>query len=236
MNSQTIKSNKNLDGLGKIIREFGMNTSTHGIPGIVRSKSIHNYVFWSICFLTFTGTMIYFVTQSIRAYFQYATQTTVDTVNEWPQIFPAVTICNYSPFCFDQFIGSYLNYTDEYNSTDRSAFSSAQAKRINTFLQSKLNHNEPLDELYFSLDSMLITCVYNGANCSATDFNHFISPVYGRCYTFNAQSNNIHNGELHFNNENGATGKLELSLYVHSHQYVPFYSDGKQFVQDVVFI
>ena len=129
-----------------------------------------------------------------------------------------------------------MNYTNGYNSTDRSNFSSTQAQHIHTFLQYKLNHNESLDDFYYSIDSMLIRCVYNGANRSTKDFTHFISPLYGHCYTFNAQSDHIRNGGLHYNNENGYTGKLELSLYAHSHQYVPFYSDGDVWIQNILLI
>ena len=43
----------------------------HGIPGIARSRSKLNGLFWSVSFLAFTRVMIYFVVQSIRNYFQY---------------------------------------------------------------------------------------------------------------------------------------------------------------------
>ena len=217
MSSQVVKPKVNLDGFRPIIRGFGLNTCTYSIPGIERSQILHNRTFWSLCFLVFTGTTLYFVTQSRRVYFRYTTQTTVDTVNESPQLFPVAVICNYSPCRFDRFIEPYLNYTNDYNATDRSTFSSAQT--------------ELLDNLYYSLDSMLIRCVCSGPNCSTSDF---ISPSYGRCYTFNAQSNHIYNGELHYNNENGDTGKLEFSLYAHSHQCVPFYADGEQSVRDII--
>jgi hypothetical protein len=74
---------------------------------------------------------------------------------------------------------------------------------------------------------MLIKCAYNGGNCSTSDFIQFISPVYGLCYTFNAQSNDINSGKLHYNNENGYSGELNLRLYMQSQQYVPFLSEGK---------
>ena len=42
-----------------IIREFCLNTSTHALPSIARSESIHNRLFWSISFLAFLAIMIY---------------------------------------------------------------------------------------------------------------------------------------------------------------------------------
>ena len=94
-----------------IIREFALNTSTHALPGIARSQSKHNRIFWSISFLTFTGIMIYFVVQSLRNYFQYPTQTSVSIVVERSQIFPAVTICNYGAGRSDMSSAEYLNFT-----------------------------------------------------------------------------------------------------------------------------
>lgn len=219
-----------LKGNRAILQEFGLNTSTHGIPGIARSQSIHNRTFWSITFFVFTGIMLYFVIETILAYYGYPTQTSVSFSDQWPQVFPAVTICNYSPFVYDRFIESYLNYTNELNltnTTNTSVFSAEQASYISDFLQYKLNKNESLIDFYYPLSSMLISCVYNNGNCSAADFIPFISPVYGLCYTYNALVDHINNGSLHYNNENGYSGQLQLDLYVHSHQYVPYLSDGK---------
>ena len=213
-----------------IIKEFSLNTSTHGIPGIARSRSIHNRIFWSIHFLAFASIMFYFIVEAVLAYYGYPTQTSISFADEWPQAFPAVTICNYSPFRRDQFLGPYLNYTNALNltnTTDTSTFTTQQALYISEFLQTKLNRNESLDDFYYPLSAMLIKCVYNGANCSAADFVKFTSPVYGLCYTFNAQTPYINNGTVHYNNENGDSGELQLDLYIQSHQYVPYLTDGK---------
>ena len=56
-----------------IIKEFSLNTSVHGIPGIARSQSIHNRVFWLISFIAFTGIITYFVVTAILAYYSYPT-------------------------------------------------------------------------------------------------------------------------------------------------------------------
>ena len=231
MQSSSVETESNTDPRRVIIREFGFNTSTHGIPGIARSQSLHNRIFWSISFVGFFGIMSFFVTQAILAYYSYPTQTLVRFANQWPQPFPAVTICNYSPFRYDQFIESYLNYTNTFNltnttNTDRTAFTQQQASYIYSYLQYKLNRNESVNQIFFSLSSMLIKCIYNGKNCSSDDFVTFQSSTYGLCYTFNAPTSAINNGSIHYNNENGQSGKLHLDLYIHSHQYVPFISDG----------
>jgi hypothetical protein len=98
-----------------IIREVALNTSTHGIPGITRSQSLLNRLFWTISLLSFSGILLYFITQSIRAYFAYPVQTSVSTIVERVQAFPAVTFCNFSPLRYDRFSEPFFNYTDSIN-------------------------------------------------------------------------------------------------------------------------
>ena len=228
--SEALKDEKYLFSRRRsILREFSLNTSTHGIPGIARSRSVPNRVFWSVSLVIYTSIMLYFIIQSIRQYFQYPTQTSVSIDLEWPQNFPAVTICNYSPLRYDLFSDPFLAYIraehpTRVNASDR--FSPEHANLIRDFFQYKLNRGESLLDYFYSLESMLISCVYNGLNCSEKDFIAFLSPHFGLCYTLNAKTDQIRNGTLYTNTDNGQPGSLELRLYVHSHQYVPYFSDG----------
>lgn len=80
--SSGIKDEKELRRPRSIMKEFSLNTSTHDLPGIARSESIHNCVFWSISFICFTGIMIYFVAEAILEYFKYPAQIDVDIIRE----------------------------------------------------------------------------------------------------------------------------------------------------------
>ncbi|CAF1227990.1 unnamed protein product [Adineta steineri] len=222
-------SNKKRQRVGSVIKEFGLNTSAHGFPGIARSQTIHNRVFWTVSLLIFLGVMIYFVTESIIAYFQYSTQTSVTVVVEYPQAFPAVTVCNYSPLRYDRFISPFLNYTNARNltnTTNTTNFTMEQASYIQEFLIYKLNQNESLNDYFYSLDSMMVSCNYNNMPCTTTNFTWFISPLYGLCYTFNALLKSTGQAGLHYNGDNGGNVLLELSFYVHRKQYVPYVSNG----------
>jgi hypothetical protein len=210
-----------------IIREFSLNTSAHGIPGIARSQSIPNTIFWSICFTVFTAVALYFIIQEIRSYFDYTTQTSVNMINEWPQYFPAFTICNLAPVRYDRFIGPFLNYTATLNITDTNdttTISLQQAKYMGDFFQMRINRNESINEFFFPLSAMLIKCVFNGRSCSAVNFTSFSSSSYGLCYTFNAKLKNVKN--VRYSDEYGGPGNLYLRFYVHSHQYVPYIREG----------
>ncbi len=178
----------------------------------------------------FAAIMVYFVAEAILAYFGYPTQFNLDVVSEWPQYFPAVTICNSSPLRFDKFIQSFLNYTNSLNltnSNDTSTLSSLQATYISDFLINKINKNESLESMFYSPSSMLYICTYNSLPCSTADFISFTSSAYGLCYTFNVKPINSSDDSVRYGNENGGNGILDLELYVHSHQYVPYLRQGK---------
>ena len=212
-----------------IIKEFSLNTSTHGIPGIARSQSTCNRLFWVISLLLFTGTMSFFIVQGIQIYFTYPTQTSVDVIIEWPQAFPAVTICNYSPLRYDRFnspFQRYLKLLNIINSTESTEMKIDHVGYIRSFLLYKLNRDESLDEYFYPLNSMLMSCNYNGLSCSTKNFTSFVSPSYGFCYTFNAKLKNTSRNGIRYNTDNGRIGLLELRLYVHHQQYIPYMSNG----------
>ncbi|CAF2800664.1 unnamed protein product [Rotaria sp. Silwood2] len=228
-NPKVLEPHPKVQRPGSIIKEFCLNTSTHGLPGIARSQSIPNRIFWSVSTLAFTGIMIYFIVQAIHAYFEYPSQTSVSVIFEWPQAFPAVTICNYSPIRYEKFIGSFLNYTNSLNltnTTDTTNFTATQSLYIDDFLIHKFNQGDSFMDFFYPLEEMMISCAYNGMSCSAANFTWFLSAVYGMCYTFNAKLKNATNDGIRYNADYGGNGVLELRLYVHRHQYVPYRSNA----------
>lgn len=208
-----------------IIREFCLNTSTHALPGIARSESIHNRAFWLVSFISFSGIMIYFIVTAIIAYFQYPTSIDISYVRERPQYFPAFSLCNGSPLVYEHIIGPLLNFSNATTSTstnNTAMFNESQVNDLWELLIYKTNKND-LSELYFfSLSSMLRVCIYNFQSCSANDFIPFLSSYYGLCYTFNAKLQNNTYESVRYTNQNGGDGKLYLGLYIYSHQYVPY--------------
>jgi hypothetical protein len=219
-----------------IIREFCANTSAHALPGIARSQTMHNRMFWAISFIIFTGIMVYFVTAAVIAYFHYPTSIDINIVSEWPQYFPAVSICNVSPMRLDRFSEPFLNFTRENNLTspNSSAFSAYQLSNIGKFVGVGLNRNLSLGEYFFSLPSMLYSCIFNNQPCSPSDFISFTSSTYGSCYTFNAQLKENKNRTVRYVNQYGGEGSLSLEFFIHSHQYVPNIYNGMPLSFDVI--
>ena len=215
-----------------IIREFSLNTSTHGLPGMARSESNHNFIFWLISFLAFTVIMIYFVTRAITGYFEYPTQIDVNIIREWPQYFPAVSICNAAIFRFDAFMQALVNYTNapivtNQSNTTTTTSTQSPVSLFLSFIRHLLNSNTTLLPYFFLLPSMLKRCTFNSVPCSADDFITFTSASYGLCHTFNAKMKNNGTNSVRYSNQHGGNGMLELELYVHSHLYVPLLSSGR---------
>ncbi|CAF3313256.1 unnamed protein product [Rotaria sp. Silwood2] len=137
-----------------IIHEFCLNTSTYALPGIARSETLRNRLFWSISFLLFTGIRIYFVIQSIIRYFDYPTTIDVSYDNDSQQYFPAFTFCNIAIFRFDRFIEPFLNYTNFLNLTDTNdttTISPYQANLVESFMLHKINKDVSLEDYFFSI-------------------------------------------------------------------------------------
>ncbi|UJR11174.1 hypothetical protein I4U23_015355 [Adineta vaga] len=202
----------------------------HGVPGIARSESIHNRIFWSISFISFTIVMIYFVVKSILSYYEYPTQIDINIIREWPQYFPAVSICNAGPFRLDRFLEAFYNYTDRINATNtnnRSELPLSMVDYIGSFVIDSINANQSLNPYFYSLSSMLYTCRFNSYPCTIDNFISFISVTHGLCHTFNAKMKNETNENyVRYGNEHGGNGLLEMEFYVHSHQYIPYYWTG----------
>jgi hypothetical protein len=230
IDAEVLKPDPQFHRRRSIIREFSLNTATHGIPSIARSQNIPNRIFWIVSTLVCTGVMLFFIVQSIINFFNYPTQTSVSIIVDRSQPFPAVSICNYSPLRFDTFIGPFLNYTNSLgltNTTDNSTISSDQANYIRDFFQYLFNNDyiASLTAYLFPLQSMLLSCSYNGQSCNTTDFISFVSSTYGICYTFNAKLKS-NQTRLRTVTDNGGPGKLQLRLYAYSNQYVPYVSEG----------
>jgi hypothetical protein len=231
MTQEAWKPESPKSGRRSIIREFALTTSAHGLPSIARSQTKHNCILWIIACLVFTGIMLSFIIQSIQAYFGYPTQTSVSIVVERSQAFPAVTFCNYAPARFDRVIVPFLNYTNSLNLTNTNdtsitAFTPELAVMLREFLQKQFNAGDAINEYFFSINIMLMSCSYNGQTCTADDFISFLSSTYGRCYTFNAKTKTTNGSDVRYTTDNGGPGRLELLLYAQNQLYVPYIQNG----------
>lgn len=213
-----------------ILREFCLNTSVHGLSGIARSQSIVNRVYWSVTCIGFIALTIYFCVETVREYFKYPFQTVVSINLERPAKFPAFTLCNVCPLRIDHFVEPFSRYMLTRNISirgDMNYFNDDNSLSIRDYLNTRIDHNESINDYFYSLESMLISCKYNNIPCNASDFIWFLSTKYGICYTFNARLKGVPDGGIRDSNSGGQRGILKLAFYVHSHLYVPYMTDSK---------
>lgn len=214
-----------------IIHEFCATTTAHGLPSIARSQSIHNRIFWIISFIGFFGATTYFIVIAIQAYFDYETKMDINYDKQWPQNFPAVSVCSMSPFRLDQLyepLVNFINRTTSTNGTPTDNQPTFDLRFLNNFMIDTLNRNQSLEPYAFSLASILQFCSFNGIPCSADNFTTFYSFTYGLCFTFNARLKDLDDGGIRLGNLNGGIGVLSLGFYVHTNQYLPYVSPGKR--------
>ena len=213
-----------------IIHEYASNTSTHGLYGVAHGRSKHSRIFWAMAFLIVAGVMVYFITRTIISFFAYSTQISMSVVAEQEQVFPAVTVCNYSPIRSDYLFGPFFNYTNSRNLTNPNQppmITPQLANILRQYLLEKLNNNQSIAEHFFSLGTLMISCTYNDIPCAVADFTSFQSSDHGMCYTFNARSKDANKSAIRKTNANGGSGLLQIRLYAQSHLYVPFAAQGQ---------
>lgn len=205
-------SNSSLkDELKRKLKNAAEETTSHGIPHILRTRNVFLKIMWSIFLLASLGYCIYFITKMLIQYFQFQTSTSIDYIQETPAQFPAITICNTNPIKledgnaflqyltnkFDNYecLQQYENYSYSdkidgykacYNVTSSYAFLTRQMDKVRRYIANENMSDQNRSIFGFDLkNDMLLTCEFNKIPCNADNFTQFWSKIYGNCYTFN---------------------------------------------------
>jgi len=167
-------------------KEILYNSMAQAILNIIDTPYLILKIFLFICVLTSSAFSAYLVIQSFLAYFAYEVSTTTRTLSETPAPFPKVTICNYNPFTtlasidflrqinhltrpdIDMFNETQLN---KFSYRDKQAFFIEIYSSATSFLLSNTSvSDEYRKTLGHSLSDILISCSFNGYQCTANDF------------------------------------------------------------------
>jgi len=84
------------------------------------------------------------------------------------------------------------------------------------FISNATSNQTYLQSIGFTIDSLLISCYFNGLPCTASDFSWFYDFNYGNCYTFNKNTTSIKTIS-----KAGPTYGLQLELFTG----IPGYQD-----------
>ena len=161
-------------------------------------------------------------------FFQWQTNTNNNFIRTPDAEFPAVTICNLNSF--DMTANNYTSYyinqtlarknyssvvtaTNQQNAMQQIADTKEMIKAA--FMADNSLTNEQLQSFGWTLETMLISCFFDGFPCDATNFTWSYSYDYGNCYTFNYELNDSGNTKAPIRTANSgpATG-LSLELFV----------------------
>lgn len=167
--------------------------------------------------------------QSIQAFFSYSVVTNFKSLRESPVEFPAVTICNLYPVDPVSYVTSsdYIkkalkmsNLDAKINLSSLNKDSFHSVTLTSNVLKSYIISDQSLtdkdvEKLGFTIDSMLLSCFYNGIRCYPSDFTWFYSFEYGNCYTFNAKlDSNGTQVPARFTSKTGPASGLTIEIFV----------------------
>jgi hypothetical protein len=216
-NNDNNKDNKKEQTFKKIFIEWASKSSAHGFPGLSNKNS--NYVIrivWIILMLTSWSYCFYTIIKTLRNYFEFGCDSKIDYINQTPFPFPAIDICNLSPFGYNLFnqqvidiLVNDIEYADNMSNQtieqeiiekyygiigDRSPLEKHHEVVGNDlrFYEFFYQQNKQLfDTIPHNLSSILFNCVFKNKKCSTNDFKRYRNFFYGSCYRFNWDINNL---------------------------------------------
>jgi hypothetical protein len=184
-----MKSENNTPLLKKIIVEWILNSSAHGLPKIFRNSNTLLKIIWLCCFLVSGSTCIFSIIRTLNDYLTYPTFISTQIIQEVPTYFPAVTLCNLKTVnktkSKNYLISSVEQLERSWFQTPLEYITSQQYMTQSIINNDKNLTDETRKELGFEMKDMLVSCMYKYQNCYPYDFTYFYDPLYGNCYTFN---------------------------------------------------
>lgn len=163
----------------------------------------------------------------------YPTQTRVYIRLNRSQIFPAVTICSGNPVRYDKFLGPLISYIRTHNLsmsppniTRDDVYNGVFSFVVDLFNQNK---TDQMLSYGFQLEDILLDCSYNGYNCQNM-WTKTMSPILGKCYTFNRQTIDIKPSLFQINDVDGQNqayhNGLIIKFYLNLELYFPVLEYG----------
>lgn len=157
------------------------DSTSHGLPRIVKSRSYFIKTIWALCTIFSTSVCIYQIHKSIVFYLDYDTTISVENKVEIPSPFPEVMICNLNPFQTDLAL-SFLNNNQIFENGN-SKFENIHIK-IGLLNQISSFNDTHKRQFGFNINEILIDCTFNMRKCNSEDFEWYFHSFYGNCFRF----------------------------------------------------
>jgi len=195
-----------------VLKELLADSTVHGIPRLVRSKSFLSKLVWLAFFIISCCYCVYLIFETIFDFFEYNTIISFDNYPEVPSLFPAITICNLNPFQSESSLEIVQKIQS--NNTQINGFSKNLKFLFVLDKFSMLNDSEK-KKMADPFNETLISCRINNYNCTADDFQWKFVHNYGNCYRFNSGTNYFgRNTELKHISKQGKANGLSIELFI----------------------
>ena len=165
------------------LSEIFAESTLHGIPRLLKSKSFLSKLMWALCFLVSIGFCIYMIALSIDDFLEFDTVVDIAYNSEMPTALPVITICNLNQFQTN----SSIQFANKKEFSDFENF----LKRYALF-DSMIELNESLRQSFsYDLNETLLSCHFNSLNCTSADFITVSIPFNGKCFSFSYDSEHV---------------------------------------------
>ena len=152
------------------------NSTSHGLPNIMRTNRISIKILWIIFLLIAIGACSYMIAKTISEYLQYEVIAYSEVITELSSEFPAVTLCATNPLTTkiaEQYVEELLN-KDNSIDIDLDARHYIDKLSVNAY-QANLNaysfENADFQKsLGLNLTEVFLNCHYNDIECSLDEF------------------------------------------------------------------
>jgi hypothetical protein len=206
----------------KEFEESVLNTTCHGIPHLMRSKSLILRTIWIVSTAASVCGCSYLITKSIIDYLSFGVVSNIRVVYDNNPIFPMVTICNEEKLVTKEarnYLKKFLNKTeDDMKSIKMSETSDAFINVLNNFTE------EEKLKMGYSVNEVIALCTFNKNRCNIEqDFVAYFDSEYGVCYQFNSGFNQSgHKMEPKRTEYNGADYGLYLIVNDPNENIMPY--------------
>lgn len=214
------------------------NSGIHGLPNIARTNIIPLKLTWTVLLLASFASCGYLMALSILEYFEYNVTTTARVFLENSIEFPAIKICQSSPFTSDRgvkflqdtepkvmytetFENDFLNYEFMFKKTSIIDQLAAQARGSNIT-------DEMRSSFGFSLEEFVLSCTFLSMPCQPSDWLQVYDSYAGNCFVFNSGLNR----SIKQTNLPGEWSGLRVYLYLNDKGYYYFNQAVQIFVYD----
>ncbi|CAF0780208.1 unnamed protein product [Brachionus calyciflorus] len=174
-----------------VIEDGLLNSTSHGIPNIIRSDNLILRVMWILFTVISTTLCSYMIVQNIINYFSFETTNKIQIHTETNSIFPAITICNLNFFTSEysvQFIKNLALDTE----SDSAYFSYSQ---YYTYMHTVSTSEELISNSHKfgdSFEKLILHCQLLTIDCKNKEYwNYYYHQMYGNCYQINAKKENF---------------------------------------------